>query len=199
MISADQRRELRRRVRAAAGTAPSCPATPAPPSAGLSIIGVSKEPGRDRHHANAVTRELARDRQRHADDAALRRRCKPPVRSARRTPPPTPCSRSRRARPPRWARSCVIASAASRIMLNVPIRLIVIVRAKPASDARPSLPTIRLAVDDARAVDESMHAAEACRCAAATAACALASSVTSVRTKRAAARALSRAPALRLP
>ena len=28
---------------------------------------------RDRHHANAVARELARDRQRHADDARLRR------------------------------------------------------------------------------------------------------------------------------
>ena len=60
-------------ARAAAETAPSCRAHPATSGGRLATIGVSKMPGRDRHHANAVARELARDRQRHPDDAGLRR------------------------------------------------------------------------------------------------------------------------------
>ena len=67
-------RRTPRAGRGASGTGSPAPSACARSSGSAASIGVSKMPGRDRHHADAARRQVARGRQRHADDAALRRR-----------------------------------------------------------------------------------------------------------------------------
>ena len=86
-----QLRVLRRACRGGAGTAPACRATPAPPCGSAASIGVLEDAGRDRHDADAVARQVARDRQRHADDRRPWTPNRRPGRSGRRRRRPTRC------------------------------------------------------------------------------------------------------------
>src|SRR5689334_14719 len=87
--------------------------------------------------------------------------------------------------PPALGELLVIADAASRIMLNVPTRLMLTARAKLASPCRPSLPTTRSPCTMPAQLTSACTPPNASS-AACTQALPLASSVTSVWTKRAA-------------
>ena len=102
-----------------------------------------EQPRRDRHSPARRTRELARDRQRHRDHAALRGGVGGLADLAVERPRPRR-SLTITPRSPSTARA-PIAAAASRIMLNVPIRLMRMTVSKTSSGCGPSRPTTRLA------------------------------------------------------
>ncbi len=93
-------------------------------SGSAASIGVSNVPGRDRHDADAELREVARDRQRHADDAALGRRVGDLADLAVERGDRGGVDDDAALAVSRSGSLSSIAAAASRSTLNVPIRLI---------------------------------------------------------------------------
>ncbi len=157
-----QRGVLRRACRGARGRAPACRASPAPPAACRAASACRRCPARWCSTRMPLRDEVARDRQRHADHAALRRRVGGLADLAVERGDRRGVDRSRRARRRRSARASTSPSAASRIMLKVPIRLIVMTRVNDAERVRAVLADRLLADRDAGAVHEPAQRAECC-------------------------------------
>src|SRR5262249_33309187 len=114
--------------------------------------GRVEQPGGDRADPDAQLGEVARDGQRHADDAALPGRVggladlavegrhRGRVHDDAALPPPAPRSASA------VAASLAVGGAARRMQLTVPIRSAWIARGKPARSAGPRRPNVLSAV-----------------------------------------------------
>ena len=134
-------RRTRRARRAATGTAPACRASPAPPAACRAASACRTGRARWSRTRMPLRDEVARDRQRHADDAALGGRVGGLADLAVEGGDRGGVDDARRARRSAVGSCLAIASAARRIMLKVPIRLMLMTRANDASACGPSLPT----------------------------------------------------------
>ena len=155
-------RRTRSGARAATGTGSAPPAPGDATRAACASIGVSKVPGAIVQHADAERRQVARDRQRHADDPALRRRVGRLADLSVERRHRRGVHDARRARPRRWACSSPSAPRRARITLKVPIRLTwTTLLEELAAACGPSLRDGPHGDADAGAVDGDVDRAEA--------------------------------------
>ena len=120
-----------------------------------------EDAGRDGHDADPQLREIARDRQRHADDAALRGRvgglADLAVEGRDRGGIDDDTPRS----PSAVGVFLAMMAATSRMQLKVPMRFTWMTRVNSSSLAGPALPKVFIGGADAGAVDEHVDAAQA--------------------------------------